>query len=99
MLTAKGHLMAKTHYWFGTDKDNALIIDWLTENGAIPIYTTFDALDYNSRQDILLHFPDIGPIELWPKKIKLSKYPENSPRWREALLIRADQKQNPHRRK
>ena len=45
-------------------------------------------------RELILHYPSIGPLEFWPDEIRLSDYPENSARWRQAVLLRGRQDRN-----
>ena len=89
--------MAKTHYWFGTEKDNALILDWLQKNGAVPVGITWSEIAFDRRRDVILHYPEIGPIEYWPDKIDLSGY-QGTPRFKSAAIARIRQEEHPRSR-
>jgi hypothetical protein len=90
--------MAKAHYWFGTEKDNPLVLEWLKAAGAIPRNTSFEAVDYTKDKEIVLHFPAIGPIEYWPQTIHLSGYDGSTPRWKSAAIASIAQQEHPERR-
>jgi hypothetical protein len=90
--------MAKTHYWFGTDRDNPTIFDWLYSNGAVVLDETFSSADYLSAKSFTLHFPAVGPLVFWPETIDVVQYREGSSKWKAAMLARLSQKENPGRR-
>lgn len=81
--------MTKTHTWFATNADLKLILAWLREVDAqiIGMASIPGELPVDGRE-LVLHFPSIGPIEYWPADIRLSDYPANSARWRQAVLLR-----------
>lgn len=67
--------MAQTHPWFATDSDVKLIVSWLQEAGAVAYGTgLLNENDYSSGKENIFHFPNIGPMEFWPKQISLSDY-------------------------
>jgi hypothetical protein len=51
--------------------------------------------DFINHDKITIVFPDFGEIALWPDSIDLSQYPENSLRWKSAVLAKIGQKNNP----
>lgn len=81
--------MAQTHTWFATAEDLKLVLDWLREAQAeILGISPFPSELAADGRELILHFPSIGPLEFWPEEINLSDYPENSARWRQAVLLR-----------
>lgn len=89
--------MAQTHTWFATADDLTLVLDWLREAQAevVGVSPFPVALPCDGRE-LVLHFPSIGPLEFWPEDIRPSDYPENSRRWRQAVLLSG--RQDTHRR-
>jgi hypothetical protein len=80
--------MAQTHTWFATADDLPLLLDWLREAQAEAVgMSTFPAELPTDGRELILHFPSIGPLEFWPEYIRLSDYPENSARWRQAVIL------------
>ncbi len=81
--------MTQTHTWFATADDLKLIFEWLREAQALVVGMSSipEELPTDGRE-LVLHFPSIGPLEFWPEDICLSDYPENSARWRKAVLLR-----------
>jgi hypothetical protein len=77
--------MSQSHYWFSTDNDYRLIVEWLDAEGAEPDGGSFAA---TQQKEIVLTFPSIGSIVHWPEEIRLSEYPESSQRWRDAVIAR-----------
>jgi hypothetical protein len=89
--------MAQTHTWFATADDLKLILAWLREAQAeIVGVSSFPTELPADGRELVLHFPSIGPLEFWPDKIDPREYPENSRRWRQAVLLR--DREQPHRR-
>jgi hypothetical protein len=87
--------MSKTHTWFATADDVALILNWLREAQAEVVgISPFPAKVPTDGRELVLHFPSIGPLEFWPEDIRLSDYPENSARWRQAVLLRGREVSN-----
>ncbi len=88
--------MAQTHAWFATATDTKLIVDWLREAGAVGHGSQLPDRDCpTDGREIVLHFPAIGSVEFWPQEIRLSDYPENSARWRQAVITSAKQRERP----
>jgi hypothetical protein len=87
--------MPRTHYWFATDVDTKSVIAWLRDNGAVPINGRFDEVDYTQAKELLLHFPDIGPVEFWPAGIDPTQYQRNSARRRSAIRAQVLQRNTP----
>lgn len=90
--------MSKSHTWFATKDDADIIIAWLRDAGAEelngkPLYGDW----VPDGQEIVLHFPSIGPIEFWPHKINLPECGDNSPRAKRTILAMISQRQNPGR--
>jgi hypothetical protein len=84
-------IMSQSHYWFSTDTDYEAVIDWLQSEGAEPIGGSFRA---SGPKEIIVAFPNVGPIEYWPDEIHLADFPESSPRWRSAVLALNWQREN-----
>lgn len=90
--------MSKSHTWFATKSDAELVIAWFREAGARQI--SGDRLDGEWEPDgreVVLHFPAIGPVELWPTEIKTPEVGDNSPRAKRAILALISQRENPGR--
>lgn len=85
--------MSKTHDWFATGDDLKLIGEWLKSAGAVVAATGLSPVNMVADgSEVVLHFPNVGPIELWPDDIELADYPVNSNRWRRALIAREQNK-------
>jgi len=89
--------MSQSHSWFATVSDAKLIISWLGEFGAVQASGLQLAEgDFQADgREFILQFPSIGPLEFWPDEIRLSDYPEGSPRWRQAVIIKNNQQRSP----
>src|SRR3972149_7813577 len=91
--------MATSHTFLATSRDTKIIIDWFCEAGALAVGACLPEAECPSDgREYVLHFPAIGPLEFWPDEINLSDYPENSKRWRKAVIIRYHQEENPQKR-
>ena len=88
--------MAQRQTWFATNADAELIKSWLREAGAIGAndYSSDAGISTQSRE-LLLHFPQIGPIEYWPDEIRPSDYEEGTDRWRKAIIADNLKRQSP----
>ncbi len=85
--------MAQSHTWFATSEDMSLILDWLRDaQGQIVGMSQFPAELPCDGREVVIHFPSLGPLEFWPDQIRLSDYPENSDRWRRAILAKDRQR-------
>lgn len=87
--------MSKSHTWFGTKEDAETIITWFREAGARLLNSPSLHREWVPEgQEIILHFPAIGPIEFWPEEIPLPERGDNSPRAKrvisEILSLRQD---------
>jgi hypothetical protein len=88
--------MAQTHTFFATAADTNLIVSWLRDAGAVGLRTPLPQGDCpTDGSEFILHFPTIGPVEFWPDDIRLSDYPESSPRWRQAVITTVQQREHP----
>jgi hypothetical protein len=90
--------VSKTHAWFGTKDDADRVLAWLSEAGArlasgAPLEGDWEP----DGRELILHFPSLGPIELWPSEIRLEDYEESSSRWKSAVLTKIRQQEEPHR--
>jgi hypothetical protein len=82
--------MSKTHNWFATSDDLKLILDWVRNSGATIVgVSAFPNEMPCDGHEVVLHFPTIGPLEFWPDEVRLADYPENSRRWRQAVILRS----------
>jgi hypothetical protein len=90
--------MAKTFNWFGTGNDARLIVEWLKNAGAVLVgRNSIDISDATNGEELVLHFPSIGPIELWPAEITLPPVGDGSPRAKSTILAAIRQQENPRR--
>src|ERR1700720_4643521 len=90
--------MSRSHTWFGTKRDAELIIGWLRDAGAQRL--NGDPLEGEGGADgreLAVHFPSIGPVELWPAEIRVPEYADNSPRAKREILAMIWQRENPGR--
>jgi hypothetical protein len=91
--------MAQAHTWFATSDDLPLILNWLCEAGATLADSSVPITELHSDgSERVLYFPSLGPIEYWPASISLTDYTNNSPQWRDAVLPRIRQEEEPQLR-
>lgn len=91
--------MAQTHTWFATSDDLPLILNWLCDKGAALADNSLPITELPpDGSERVLHFASLGAIEYWPTSISPSDYPNNSPQWRDAVLAKIRQEENPQRR-
>jgi hypothetical protein len=90
--------MSKSHTWFATQSDTALIMRWLRDAGARRL--NGDTLDCECEADGSehgLHFPAIGPVKVLPDRIPIPECGDNSPAAKRAILAAIRQQENPGR--
>lgn len=90
--------MSKSHTWFATKHDAETILAWLRDAGARllsgePIEGEWEP----DGRELALHFPSIGPVELWPAEIATPLCGDNSPRAKRTILAMMGQQQSPGR--
>ncbi len=84
--------MSQRSAFLATAQDFQIILDIIISLGAKTLNGSEISLDYlHQSRDITLYFPQYGHLNFWPEKIDLTDYPENSERWRTAVLVEADQ--------
>lgn len=87
--------MSKSHTWFATKYDAEAILAWLRDAGARqlsgePIEGGWEP----DGREFVLHFPSIGPVELWPAEIATPPCGDNSPRAKRTILAMISQREN-----
>jgi hypothetical protein len=90
--------MSHAHLFLATPTDYQVLADWLREHGAVATNGNYLQPDYSSSQGLTIHFPQFGPISLWPDMIDGTEYPGGSPRWKLAMLARIRQQAEPARK-
>jgi len=90
--------VSKSHTWFATKNDAESVIAWLDDAGARQISGgSLDGKWEPDGREVVLHFPAIGPVELWPTTIEIPEVGDNSPRAKRAILAAVRQRENPDR--
>lgn len=90
--------MSRSHTWFGTKSDAELIIGWLRDAGARQLNgDSFEGEWVADGRELVVHFPSIGPVELWPDEIGAPECGDNSPRAKREILAMIWQRENPGR--
>jgi hypothetical protein len=90
--------MSKSHTWFATKDDAETIIAWLRDAGGKQLNgRPLDGDWEPDGSEIVLHFPSIGPIELWPDEIVPPLCGDNSPRAKRTILAQISRRENPDR--
>src|SRR6185436_20226841 len=87
--------MSQSHYWFSSESDYRLVTEWLVAEGAQPAGGSFHATEL---KEIVVTFPSLGEVVYWPEDIRLSAFPESSPRWRDAAIALIWMRENPGRK-
>ncbi len=90
--------MSKSHTWFATKDDAETIMAWLRDAGARQLNSKPLGRDWEpDGREIVLHFPSVGPIELWPAEITRPLCGDNSPRAKRTIIAMISQRENPGR--
>jgi hypothetical protein len=90
--------VTKSHDWLGTGNDARTVVAWLRDQGATLVGG--GAIEYDGEADgreFAIHFPAIGPVELWPAEIALPPVGDGSFKAKRAILARIQQAENPGR--
>jgi hypothetical protein len=83
--------MAQTQTFYATQTDFDAVLAWFRDNGAARLSGDRLEVDWNAApMELVVGFPSVGPVVLWPTEINLADYPENSPQWRSAVLAKID---------
>jgi hypothetical protein len=87
--------MATSHTFFATRDDFQSVLDWIANSGGKLYSGSLEPFDYSSELELVFNFPNLGSVVFWPKSIDLSDYPENSDRWRSAVITQHHQADRP----
>ena len=90
--------MSRSHTWFATKCDAESILAWLRDAGARQLSGEPVEVGWEpDGRELVLHFPSIGPVELWPTEIATPPCGDNSPRAKRTILAMISQRENPGR--
>jgi hypothetical protein len=88
--------MSKSHTWFATKDDAESLIAWLQDAGARQLNgKPLDGDWEPDGREIVLHFPSIGPVDVWPDEIATPQCGDNSPGAKRTILAMISQRENP----
>jgi len=76
--------MAASYDFVALPEDFALLVTWLYEHGAVRHGSN------PADGKIVMHFPEFGPISLWPEKPDLDRYEPGGPEWKAAVISRIE---------
>ena len=81
--------MAASYPFLALTEDFALLETWLHDHGAVR---------YGGQAEdgaLVMHFPQFGPVSLWPEKPDYDRYKPGSAEWKAAVLSRIDRVEDP----
>ena len=76
--------MAASYDFVALPEDFALLETWLYDRGAVRHGS------HPTEGTIVMHFPEFGPISLWPEKPDLDRYKPGGPEWKAAVISRIE---------
>jgi hypothetical protein len=78
-----------SHEFLALDDDWASVVAWLTDHGAVA------AGRHPQQGTLIFHFPQLGPLSVWPEHSLAKNYPESSIEWKAAILATAARERDP----